>query len=108
MTIKILKTDFKKGKRGHCVTCPVARGCLRSSRSLGYDQVMVTGLGVDFWRRGARHGTLARRELPNAVQVVIADFDAYTHVSPLKGHYTVPVSHFDPFQFEIEDLPRLK
>ena len=106
MKIKILKIDFRKGARGDCGTCPVARGCLRASRPLGYDYVRVSGSTVDFWRGGARYETLRRRDLPNAAQVVIADFDVFTHVSPLKGHYAAPRSDFDPFQFEIEDLPR--
>ena len=96
MTIKILKVDFRKGTRQNCGECPVARGCLRAARPLGYDQVRVTQAAVDFWRSGARFGTLARRDVPLAARVVITDFD----------FGAVPKSDFEPFEFEIEDLPR--
>ena len=103
MTIKVLKIDFRKGKRAQCGKCPVALGCLRASRLLGYDEVSVSGAGIDFWQRGARHGTLARRDLPNEAQRLIVDFDHADAFGKL-----IPKSDFAPFQFEIEDLPRVR
>ena len=67
-------------------------------QALGYDEVSVSGSAVDFWRRGARHGTLARRDLPNSAQRAIRYFDCDAF----------PRSHFEPFEFPIEDLPRVK
>ena len=52
MKIKILKIDFRKGERWKCNTCPVARGCLRAAKPLGYTDVSVNRGTAVFWQHG--------------------------------------------------------
>ena len=72
MTIKILHIDFQEGTRRHCDTCPVARGCLRAARPLGYVRAAVYPKMVVFRKPG---GKGVRRELPLTARVAIKDFD---------------------------------
>ena len=114
MKIKILKIDFRKGERRHCATCPIARGCLRAAKPLGYTSVIVSA-GADsalanfFWRGPSGLLSVRLRGLPNAALVSIKDFDrSGPGKLSLAGAGTIPRSHFKPFEFEIEDLPRVQ
>ena len=120
MTIKILKIDFRKGERGQCNTCPITRGCLRAAKPLGYTVVRVGPVRVTFFSPYDFYGVV--RDLPPSARGAIRRFDSYD-VVPLfydsdpeidggpttrRRVATTPKSHFDPFEFEIEDLPRVK
>ena len=109
MTIKILKIDFRKGKRRECGTCPVALGCLRAAKPLGYTSVIVLPRGARFfWAKPTGGpGRSVWRDLPAAAQVAIRDFDSYSPVEFRSGPVYIPRSDFAPFEFEIEDLPRM-
>ena len=94
MTIKILKIDFREGRRRHCYKCPVARGCLRAAQPLGYTDISVFSSRAGFHKPD---GEEVRRDLPPVALEVIDRFDLYSNT---------PRSDFEPFEFEIEDLPR--
>ena len=102
MKIKILKIDFRKGERRECGTCPVARGCLRAAKPLGYTSVVVLARSARFfWRApmGTMGGRSVRRALPPSARGAIRRFDHDRNISK---------SDFQPFEFEIEDLPRMQ
>ena len=98
MKIKILQIDFRTGQRRKCDACPVARGCLRAAKPLGYTSVTVHTCGMAVFRQSGNEMEGVRRYLPDSALEAIRRFDSYD---------AIPKSHFAPFEFEIDDLPRV-
>ena len=106
MKIKILKTDIRKGVSNSCDKCPVARGALRASEPLGYCDVVIGNSEIIFVPQSLKEQR-QYRALPALARSFISDFDLPRCSRKDTLERARIVRRWTPFEFEIEDLPRI-
>ena len=90
MKIKILKIDFRKGKRRECGTCPVALGCLRAAKPLGYTSVIVLPRGARFFWAKPMGGPWGQVRLARPAGRGTGGYQGLRQLQPCP-HFTSPV-----------------